>query len=136
ADSINVGGQTATQGISCVMDTGTTAIYVPSSYAQAIYANIPGATPAPDQGAGYYAYPCGSSIPEIAFVFGGQSYAIDSNDFNLGPITQDGTLCAGAIMGMDEQGFNAAIVGDAFLKNWYSVYDAGGNRVGLAKSNQ
>lgn len=135
ADSINVNGQTATQGLSCVMDTGTTAIYVPTSYAQAIYANIPGATPAPDQGAGYYAYPCGSSIPEVAFVFGGQSYAIDSNDFNLGPITQDGTLCAGAIMGMDGD-FNSAVVGDAFLKNWYSVYDAGGNRVGLAKSNQ
>ncbi|KAG8920159.1 Type I transmembrane sorting receptor [Tulasnella sp. 417] len=135
ADAITVNGQTATQGLSCVMDTGTTAIYVPTSFAQSIYASIPGATPAPELGDGSYAYPCGSQIPEIAFVFGGQSYAIDSNDFNLGPATSDGSLCIGAIMGLD-QGVNFATVGDAFLKNWYSIYDAGGNRVGLAKSNQ
>lgn len=135
ADSITVNGQAATQSLSCVMDTGTTGIYVPTSYAQAIYASISGATPAPGYPDGYYAYPCSQQIPEVAFVFGGQSYAIDSTDFNLGPVTSDGSLCMGAVFGAD-QGANFATVGDAFLKNWYSVYDAGGNRVGLAKSNQ
>lgn len=45
------------------------------------------------------------------------------------------SLCMGAIFG-SAQAVNFAIVGDVFLKNWYSVYDARGNRVGLAKSNQ
>ncbi|KAG8980265.1 Type I transmembrane sorting receptor, partial [Tulasnella sp. 427] len=136
ADGITVGGQAATQSISCVMDTGTTGIYLPTSYAEAIYANIQGATAAPGQSQGMYAYPCDAQIPEIAFVFGGTSYAIDSRDLNLGTIS--GGYCIGSIMGMDtsESGVNFATVGDAFLKNWYSVYDAGGNRVGLAKSNQ
>ncbi|KAG8939429.1 Type I transmembrane sorting receptor [Tulasnella sp. 424] len=135
ASGITVNGQAATQGLSCVMDTGTTGVYVPTAFAQAIYSAIPGATPAPGQPDGTYAYPCGQAVPEIAFVFGGQSYAMDATDFNLGPLDQTGTLCMGAIMGID-QGVNFATVGDAFLKNWYSVYDAGGNRVGLAKSNQ
>ena len=29
-----------------------------------------------------------------------------------------------------------AILGDAFLRKWYSVYDLGTNSVGLAKSKQ
>ncbi|KAG8973493.1 hypothetical protein FRC05_008767 [Tulasnella sp. 425] len=135
ADGITVNGQNATQGLSCIMDTGTTAIWVPLAHAQALYASIPGATPAPGQPNGYYAFPCNQTIPEVAFVLGGKPFAIDARDFNAGPVTEGSDLCMGAIFG-SAQAVNFAIVGDVFLKNWYSIYDAGGKRVGLAKSNQ
>lgn len=45
-------------------------------------------------------------------------------------------MCVGAVMAMSD-GFpdNLAIIGDAFLKSWYSIYDySNGARVGLAAS--
>jgi saccharopepsin len=37
-------------------------------------------------------------------------------------------------MGMDFPGGPLAILGDAFLRKWYSIYDLGANTIGLAKS--
>jgi hypothetical protein len=57
-------------------------------------------------------------------------------DFNLGKVSSGGSMCVGGVLGIGS-GFpdNLAIVGDAFLKSWYSIYDySNGARVGFASS--
>ncbi|EJD46139.1 acid protease [Auricularia subglabra TFB-10046 SS5] len=116
------------------IDTGTTLIYVPNAFAKAIYAQVPGAYLTQS---GYYAAPCESlSSGTIALVFSGQPFAFNINDFNLGRKSSGSSTCVAGILGLGN-GFpsNLAIVGDEFLKSWYSTYDySNGARVGLSLS--
>ncbi|KZO97330.1 aspartic protease [Calocera viscosa TUFC12733] len=125
------------QEFKAAIDTGTTLIYIPTSAATALYNAIPGAKADPDEGNGMYSYPC-SSNPTVAFSFAGSSnaYAIDPRDFNLGPASESG-MCVGGVIGMDVTDTNGeplAIIGDEFLKSWYSVYNFDGPKVGFAKA--
>jgi hypothetical protein len=118
------------------IDTGTTLIYVPTAVADKFYAQIPGAASASDQfGEGFYQFPCKTSA-QISISFNGKPFAVNMADFNLGKTSSGGSMCVGGVLGIGS-GFpdNLAIVGDAFLKSWYSIYDySNGARVGLASS--
>ncbi|KAG8953164.1 hypothetical protein FRC00_006472, partial [Tulasnella sp. 408] len=63
------------------------------------------------------------------------SFNVDPADFNLGSDPNDSTTC---IAGVGDTGSNdgLAILGDEFMKNWYSVFDLGGERVGFAQAVQ
>lgn len=117
----------------CAIDTGTTLVYLPTATVDAIYAKVPGAVAdSPDEntyGGTVYSYPCNSS-PEVGFSFGGidgKVFTIDPSDFNLGSASSGNGQCVGGIIGMDftngATGGKVGIVGDEFLKSWYSVYD-------------
>lgn len=132
-----VNGKAVGQGFKAAIDTGTTLIYLPSSATAALYGAIPGARSDPEEGSGMYAYPC-SSNPVVAFSFAGSTnaYTIDLRDFNLGPAEEQG-MCVGGVIAMDIQDGNGeplAIIGDEFLKSWYSVYNFDGPKVGFAKA--
>ncbi|KAH8924502.1 acid protease [Atractiella rhizophila] len=146
-----VGGKSVGSSYPAAIDTGTTLIYLPKAVAKAIYDAIPGATldktDSASGGADIYQFPCAASspaLPTIALAFEGitQALEVDSRDFNLGLSGESKTgdeLCVGGIFGMDfkTQDGNMAIVGDEFLKSWYSVYDYGDGataRVGFARS--
>lgn len=164
-DSVNVNGKStgaATKGQAAI-DTGTTLILAPTAAAVEIYRNIPGAFPVPlDSGSGtqnLFAYPCNTKASDIpALQFAGKSFPIAPSDFNYGQLTNGFAklignskllnyilnllfppVCLGAIVAADlDPSQNLYVVGDAFLKNWYSIYnyvDAGGNpSVSFAKS--
>lgn len=72
------------------------------------------------------------SLPDLTFTLTGHKFTIGPYDYIL---EVQGT-CISAIMGMDfpEPVGPLAILGDAFLRRWYSVYDLGDNTVGLAKA--
>jgi hypothetical protein len=71
--------------------------------------------------------------------FAGKPFAINPLDFNFGQLTDDlgldlgtsvvgsllsGLYCVGGIAGADfKPGQNFYVVGDTFLKNWYSTYE-------------
>lgn len=120
--------------LTAAIDTGTTLIYLPDEAAAQFYATIPGSSPAVQYGSGFYTYPCSAPLtPSLSF--GGKSYSINTYDFNLGRTSTDSQDCVGGILAMGK-GFppNLAIIGDEFLKSWYSVYDYPGSRVGFAPS--
>ncbi|KAJ3992647.1 aspartic peptidase domain-containing protein [Lentinula boryana] len=119
---------------SIAIDTGTTFCYFPASIAAEIYAQIPGSKDASaSYGSGFYTYPCASKV-DLGFVFGDVAFRLHPDDFNLAINYSE---CIGGIFAMDatEWPSNLAIIGDEFLKSWYSVYDySDGGRVGFAPS--
>ncbi|KAF9263421.1 acid protease, partial [Marasmius fiardii PR-910] len=120
--------------LSAAIDTGTTLIYLPSNAARQLYSKIPGAKPATDYGAGFYSYPC-DDAPNVEFVFDNHPLLIHPEDFNQGllPTRQ----CVGGIIAIPDSSWpsDLAIIGDEFLKSWYSTYDYSyEGRVGFSPS--
>lgn len=122
---VHVGGQSlGVTDPAVVIDTGTTLIGGPQSFAEAVYAQIPNAQAITLQGeSGYYAYPCDQSV-DVSLTFGGVEYSIDSDQFNAGAVNARGSLCLGAVFALETSSQSTVniIVGDAFLTGVYSAY--------------
>jgi saccharopepsin len=113
-----------------ILDTGTSLIALPSTMAELLNKEI-GAT----KGfTGQYSVECDKrdSLPDLTFTLGGHKFTIGPYDY----ILEVQGSCISSFMGMDfpEPVGPLAILGDAFLRRWYSVYDVGNNAVGLAKA--
>ncbi|KAI0675188.1 acid protease [Trametes maxima] len=133
-DGLAVNGtQTTPTRLIAAIDTGTSLIYVPKDVAADFYALIPGSAATMEYGSGFYTFPCDTKLA-TSLSLGGKLYDVHPSDFNLGRIDQDSPNCVGGVLAMGD-GFpeNLAIVGDEFLKSWYSVFDYAG-RVGFAPS--
>lgn len=133
------------------MDTGTSIIYGPRKAVAELFSNVPGATllntssdaTSAEGSNDIYMIPCPSGDNEIklSFKFGNTDYSISHVD--LVSIKSDSAagMCASSIQGMDsgasmgEGMYNSWLLGDAFLKNVYSVYRYEPPSVGLAKLN-
>lgn len=83
---------------------------------------------------GYWQYPC-STVVNATLQYGGLAYGISNADFNLGPFTQDNSMCTGAFFEMDlsSQSPISWIVGASFLKNVYSVFRYNPLAIGFAQ---
>jgi len=112
------------------IDTGTSLIVMPTTIADMLNAEI-GATRSWN---GQYTVPCDKvpSLPDFTFVFGGKPYPIASTDY----ILNLGNQCVSSFTGMDISpgGSDLWIVGDVFLRKYFTVYDLGRDAVGFAKS--
>ena len=114
------------------IDTGTSLIAAPSDIVEKLNAMI-GAS----RGfRGIYTVDCSTkaTLPTLKFVFGGHEFALSPNDY----IMETQGTCISAFMGIDvpPPAGPLWIIGDAFLRSWYTVYDLGNNRVGFAKSKK
>ncbi|KAF9358869.1 hypothetical protein BGX26_000733 [Mortierella sp. AD094] len=130
-----------TNGASAAIDTGTTAMLVPKSVADAINGAIPNAV-AVDSVGGNWFLPCSGNTP-ISITFGTftinipyTSLAIQSTAVK----TTSGTFCQSAAM--FPSGSTASVqewlIGDVVLSNVYTVFDFGtnaanGGRIGFAQ---
>lgn len=129
-DKVLINGKAALGQLPSIIDTGTTLIIGDSAHVRSFYAKVPGARDASSVlGSGFYAYPC-SSPPQISFMFGGRAFPISPQSFSLGRVSKGSSYCVGGIVGESQLPF--WIVGDVFLRNVYSVFDLGSNRVGFA----
>ncbi|KAG8878135.1 hypothetical protein FRB97_002817 [Tulasnella sp. 331] len=134
SDGFYYNGGSSSGAFSAVIDTGTTLIYIPTDAASAFYAEIDGAEDASDTvGEGFYSYPCNAKLSAITMKLGSTQYAVNPSDFNLGPVSEGSSSCVAGIVGEDI-GEGLAIIGDEWIKNWYTVFDYEGLRVGFAKS--
>ncbi|KAG8921052.1 Type I transmembrane sorting receptor [Tulasnella sp. 417] len=125
----------ATQPMIAIIDSGTSNIYIPPSQAAALYANVPGAQLYTD--GKHYIFPCASAatMGQIGFTFRGSStvFNIQPSQFNLGPMEDGSDMCVGAILSSGSED-DVALVGDAFMSSWYSIFDYGNMRVGFAQA--
>jgi len=129
-DSLSLGEDTAKLNIGAVIDTGTSLITLPSDLAEIFNAQIG----AEKTWSGQYAIDCDKRdyLPDLTFTFDGYDFTISPYDY----ILDAGGSCISTITPMDipEPVGPLAIVGDAFLRRFYSVYDLGNDAVGLAKA--
>ncbi|KAG8987192.1 Vacuolar protease A [Tulasnella sp. JGI-2019a] len=112
------------------IDTGTSLIALPTDIAEMLNAQI-GATKSWN---GQYTVPCKTvpELPELSFYFDGKPYPIKGSDYVL---NVQGT-CISAFTGMDINlpWGSLWIIGDVFLRRYFTVYDLGRDAVGFAKA--
>jgi saccharopepsin len=112
------------------IDTGTSLIVLPTDIAEMLNAQIG----AKKSWNGQYQVDCAKvpKLPELSFYFGGRAYPLKGSDYVL---DIQGT-CISAFMGMDINlpGGALWIIGDVFLRRYFTVYDLGRHQIGFAKS--
>ncbi|GJN92966.1 hypothetical protein Rhopal_006011-T1 [Rhodotorula paludigena] len=123
------------------IDTGTSLIAMPSDIAELLNRNI-GAKKSwngksPSSSLHFlrqYTVECDTikSLPPLTFYMGGKPYELSAEDYVLNL----GGTCMSSFQGLDipEPMGPIWIVGDVFLRKFYTVYDKGRNAVGFAKS--
>ncbi|ORY07604.1 peptidase A1 [Basidiobolus meristosporus CBS 931.73] len=109
------------------IDTGTSLIVMPTEDANSINAMI-GGKPFQD---GLYSIPCNGTRPTVNIVFDGQLFPISSEEYTVD--LGDGT-CVTGFAGNDMGFENMWIVGDVFLRVWYSIFNFENKQVGIAKA--
>ncbi|OLY85139.1 Vacuolar protease A [Smittium mucronatum] len=112
------------------IDTGTSLIACPSVIADMINEKI-GAT---KNFAGQYMVDCAKvpSLPDFSMTFAGKEFVLKASDYILNVQGQ----CMSGFMGLDipEPLGPIWVVGDVFLRRFYTIYDMGNDRVGFANS--
>jgi len=113
-----------------ILDTGTSLIVMPSTLSDLLNEAIG----AKKDFGGTYKVDCNKrdSLPDLTFTLSGTNFTITADDY----ILKTGGSCISAFMGMDfpDPIGPLVILGDAFLRKWYSVYDLGNDSVGLAQA--
>jgi len=130
-DAITFGDETAEiDNTGVILDTGTSLIALPSTLAELLNKEI-GAKKSFN---GQYTVECDKrdALPDLTFTLTGHNFTIGAYDY----ILEVQGSCISAFMGMDipAPAGPLAILGDAFLRKWYSIYDLKKNAVGIAKS--
>ncbi|KAJ9109262.1 aspartic proteinase precursor [Naganishia friedmannii] len=118
------------EGTGAAIDTGTSLIVMPSDVAEMLHKEI-GATKSWN---GQYQIDCAKipDLPHFTLHFGGKPYTLKGSDY----ILNAGGTCISSFTGMDIPAPTGPlwIVGDTFLRKYYTVYDLGRNAVGFAKA--
>ncbi|KAF1921985.1 aspartic peptidase domain-containing protein [Ampelomyces quisqualis] len=107
-----------------IIDTGTSFILMPPSDALALHKNIAGYV----QDGETFSVPCDTAAT-VQFSFNNVPYNISTADWRGGKLSTG--LCRSNIVGRQTFGEKQWLVGDVFLKNVYSVFDAEKWRVGF-----
>lgn len=112
------------------IDTGTSLLALPSGLADILNSEIG----AEKTWSGQYQIDCAKrdSLPDLTLTFSGYNFTITPYDYTL----EVSGSCISAFTAMDfpEPIGPLAIIGDAFLRKYYSIYDLGKNAVGLAQA--
>jgi len=131
---ISVGGDNTVAcsgGCEAILDTGTSLNVGPTKESKAINEAIGAKEVIP--GTGQYQVDCDvvDQLPAIEFEFGGKVFVLNGADYIL-KVTQRGvTQCISGFAGLDTPG-GLWIMGDVFLGKYYTEFDVGNKRVGIA----
>ena len=110
-------------GILAHIDTGTTYIFGPPDLVKSFHSLIPGSSSSDGTS---YKVPCDSKAP-LTFAFSGVSFEVSPKDW-ISPPSEDGS-CTSNIYG-EEVVKGSWLLGAAFLKNVYAIFDKDQKRIG------
>ncbi|CAG8756225.1 8154_t:CDS:2, partial [Gigaspora rosea] len=119
-EELNLEGRTG------FIDTGTERIFMPPDDAHDFYSKI---YDAEDDGDGTYKLDCGS-VYDVALEFSGKTWDIAPQDFTV-EIAKD--ICIGAVIYDENVPESKWVIGSAFLRNVYTIFDQGNRKVGFAQ---
>ncbi|KAF9226071.1 Asp-domain-containing protein [Gyrodon lividus] len=127
--NIVVNGEVVLSNVDSIVDTGDDFIHGPPEDVAALYQAI-GGTPLPTNSQ-LYTFPC-DDVPSVSFTFGdtSTSFLISAETIIVGPVDEDPLDCIGAIIVANVPFW---VVGGAFLRNVYTVFDVANERVGFAE---
>ncbi|KAK4102657.1 acid protease [Parathielavia hyrcaniae] len=109
------------------IDTGTSFVFAPPDDLDALFKLVPGSSSFKNGDYMEYRVPCDTTLP-INLSFGGVTYGISARDWVAQKSENE---CISNLYGYEV--FEGAwLVGDTFLKNVYSVFDADQMRIGFA----
>lgn len=117
------GSQAGVHGRFAYIDTGTSFAFGPESDVAALHKLIPGATTKDNV---TYSVPCDAN-KDMTITFSGVSYTIPPRDWVSGRVNCTSNFYGHEVMK------DSWLLGDVYLKNVYSVFDADNTRIGFAK---
>lgn len=127
---VNVDGVTYVSGdAKAIVDSGTSILTGPSEYVSQIAKQLN----AKEIIAGEYMLACNYDLPSINFVLAGKTYSLAPVDY----LIPDGDLCLLGLMALDIPKPTGPlwILGDVFMRKYYTVFDTANKRVGFALAN-
>ncbi|TFK89830.1 endopeptidase [Polyporus arcularius HHB13444] len=131
-EKVDLGGdELELQQTGAAIDTGTSLIALPSDLAEMLNTQIG----AKKSWNGQYTVDCSKvpDLPDLTLYFNGKPYVLKGTDYVL---EVQGT-CISSFTGLDinmPNGDQLWIIGDVFLRKYYTVYDLGKNAVGFAEA--
>jgi cathepsin D len=130
---ITLNGQSVTNVTSAVADTGTSVLAGPTADVAAIAASV-GAVPTINPGE--YTVDCSTinQLPPLAITINGHAYNFAGPEYVVSVSEMGETICLFGMTGLDVPAPRGPlwILGDVFIRKYYTVFDMGNNRVGFA----
>jgi len=129
-DKLTVGGVEYGVGQKAIVDSGTSILTGPSEQIAAIAAQVG----ARELGStGEYLMKCNDDAPNLDFQLGGKTYSLAPEDYMI----PDGDSCLFGMMGLDIPPPSGPlwILGDVFMRKYYTVFDVANEQVGFALAN-
>ena len=121
-------GETITSDVAAIVDSGTSLLTGPSKDVAKLAAMV-GAKP---NVMGEYTLDCSTvdQIPEFVFTIDNHEYTLSGKDV----VIESGGTCLFAFMGLDVPSQPLWILGDVFMRKYYTVFNYEKKQVGLAKA--
>ena len=119
------------ESMDALTDTGTSCIIGPSTAIFSIRNQILNTVDNVESNESWsYTFPCSESskMPSFELLYGGYWMEVFAEDYII-DISTDGSTCALCLSGYDT--INYWILGDAFMRGWYSIHDHTNLRMGF-----
>jgi len=127
-DFVSVNGRSVDSRTTTVVDTGTSLILGPKAAVDQL-ARAAGAR----YSDGTYYVPCDRRVPDVTFTMGGKDYVLTGDDTVLGDgVRGDDCMFMFGSQGGDLGDVPPWVLGDVFLRKYYTKFDLGRKEIGFA----
>jgi len=128
-DSIKVGNLAFHHGSRAIVDSGTSLIIGPKMLVYQLVVALGADSYMDDLDSANFFVECDKvhSLPDLVFKINGKDYAVSGNDL----IFRSDGYCMLAIMGSSDSDW---VLGDVFMRRYYTVFDYSNKRIGIAEA--
>jgi len=125
-DDLKVNGKSMTSVKTAIVDSGTSLLAGPVAEVEKLAALVGAKKLIKSE----YSIDCTATAPDLVFTIGGKDYTFTKDEY----VIKSGNTCLFALTGIDVPAPNGPlwILGDVFMRKYYTVFDWGNKQVGFA----